>query len=272
MATTRVPILTYHGNNINGLEYTNNDLVAFQADLQLIDAIGWRIITMDQLLAWYAGQLPDEAVKQAVVLTCDDGTWFDYHDLDHPSYGPQKSLFTLLKNHQLATGKQVHMTNFVIVSPEARKRLDQLCLVGRGWWGDDWWQSAQQSGLMSIANHSWDHNHGVLDNNNHSDDSFADIADEASCDQQIKQAQLYLQEKMGIGFNCPYFAYPYGNYSDYLHQKYLPQKARELGLMAAFTTRKDLVSRDTDRWAMPRLVCNYHWNSTTQLADLLQGK
>lgn len=268
MAEPRIPILTYHGNAINGHDYAHNDLVAFQADLQLIHDMGWRIIKLDELMSWHAGALPDEAVRKAVVLTCDDGTWFDFHDLEHPTWGPQKSLFNAMLAHQQSTGQAVHMTNFVIASPDAREALDRLCQVGLGWWGDDWWQSAHQSGLMMIANHSWDHNHGLFENNNTTDDSFEEINDRASCDRQIRQAQDYLQQMLG-GFRCPYFAYPYGNFSDYLRHQYLPETGAELGLKAAFTTGSDYVSRQTERWVMPRFMCNHDWQSTEQLAEIL---
>jgi hypothetical protein len=269
MSTVRVPILTYHGNGINGTGYADNDLVAFRQDLQLLRELGWQVISMDELFRWYDGQLEDEQMLNKVVLTCDDGTWFDFYDLDHPSCGPQQSLYSSLQEHQKLTSQPVHMTNFVIVSPAAREVLDQQCLIGHGWWGDDWWLLAQQSGLMSIANHSWDHNHGLFDNNNSNDDTFIEIDDLAGCDRQIKQAQAFLRDKMGADFHCPYFAYPYGDYSEYLKTEYLPGCGKQLGLVAAFTTENAYVSRQTDRWAMPRFVCNHHWKSVEQLADIL---
>lgn len=264
-----VPILTYHANNINGNDYQNNDHVALKNDLQLIHRLGWRIITLDQLMAWHRGEASDATVHQAVVLTCDDGTWFDYYDVDHPFHGHQISFFNLLKNHHNNTGESAHMTNFVIVSPTARTILDEKCLIGQGWWTDEWWSSAQQSGFMSIGNHSWDHNHGVLDNNNHNDDSFRCINDQATCDQQIKQAQIHLQRMLGVDNGSAYFAYPYGNFSDYLRHQYLPEFGAELGLSAAFTTEAAAVTPEHDRWAMPRFVCNNDWRHTDQLAELL---
>lgn len=266
----QVPILTYHGNGINGTEYQNNDHVALRADLALIEHLDYRIIRMDTLMAWHAGQLPDSSVAKSVVLTCDDGTDFDYHDLDHPHYGVQRSVLNILKDHQDNTGKKVHMTNFVIVSPEARVVLDEKCLIGKGWWRDDWWQSAQQSGLMDIANHSWDHNHGVLENSNINDDSFRCIADKVACDRQIKQAQKFLNQHIKTDYQSRYFAYPYGNYSDYLRLQYLPEFGSSIGLQAAFTTEPKHVDKATDVWGMPRYVCNSDWHSTSELASILE--
>ncbi len=266
---TAVPILTYHANNINGNAYQNNDHVALQTDLQLIHQLGLRIISLDQLMDWHQGRVSESAVKDAVVLTCDDGTWFDYYDVDHPYHGPQTSFINLLREHQQRSGQAAHMTNFVIVSPAARITLDEVCLIGKGWWTDEWWQAAQQSGLMTIANHSWDHNHGVLDNNNHNDDSFRCINDRAACDQQIKQAQAYLQQQLDSADPCAYFAYPYGNYSEYLRHQYLPEIGPQLGLQAAFTTEPKHVDLNCDVWTMPRYVCNNDWHDSDSLAKLL---
>ncbi len=265
----KIPILTYHANNINGRIYQNNDLVALAADLKVIHELGLNVIKMDQLIAWHQGQLADDHVKNAVVLSCDDGTWFDYYDVEHPFHGHQTSLFNTLKNHQQTTGQRVHMTNFVIVSAEARTVLDKTCLIGQGWWTDEWWTLAQQSGLMAIANHSWDHNHGVLDNENHNDDSFRCINTQAACDRQIKQAQNHLHRFMGPGYQCPYFAYPYGNFSEYLRHEYLPKFGHQLGLVAAFTTEAAHVTKQSQLWAMPRFVCNNDWHSAESLTKIL---
>ncbi len=266
---TQVPILTYHANNINGVDYQNNDHEALKQDLKLIHQMGFSFMTLDQLMQWKSGFINDSAIENKVVLTCDDGTWFDYHDLEHPSYGEQISFINILKAHQQQTQQQVHMSNFVIVSPAARAILDQKCLIGLGWWGDDWWLDAQQSGLMSIENHSWDHNHGVLENNNINDDTFRCINNEADCDRQLMQSQEYLQQFFSGHHSVKYFAYPYGNYSEYLRHHYLPKKGQSMGLSAAFTTEPQHATRDCDQWAMPRYVCNNDWHNTEQLKQIL---
>ena len=33
----------------------------------------------------------------------------------------------------------------------------------------------------------------------------------------------------------------------------------------------DYVSKNTDRWVMPRFVCNHHWNSTAELKKILSA-
>ncbi len=268
----QVPILTYHGNGIDGVDYHNNDHVALAADLELIHQMGFQIISLSQLLEWRLGRLPDSAVEQAVVLTCDDGSWFDYYDVDHPHYGNQTSFFNILKNHQTKHQQLVHISNFVIVSPDARKILDEKCLIGQGWWTDEWWYDAQNSGLMSIENHSWDHNHGVLDNNNINDDTFACIDNQSACDIQIRQSQQHIKTHFEGRHQAEYFAYPYGNYSDYLRHQYLPEYGHQLGLKAALTTEPKHVNLNSDIWALPRYVCNNDWQSAAELRIILTAE
>ena len=267
----QVPILTYHACDVDGNEHQNNDLVALAEDLQLIHQSGYRVIPMSHLYEWHQGLRSDEAVEKAVVLTCDDGTWFDYYDLDHPFHGRQKSLFNVLKHYQQENDCTVHMSSFVIVSPAARKILDEKCLIGKGWWTDKWWLEAQQSGLISIENHSWDHNHGVLENTNVNDDTFECVNNLSACDQQIKQSQQYIKTYFNAQHEAQFFAYPYGNYSAYLKEEYLPTYGHQLGLRAALTTQAGHVTKESDIWALPRFVCRNDWRSTDQLSQILSG-
>ncbi len=261
----KVPILTYHSNNVMGNEYHNNDHVALTEDLKLIQKLGLRIITLQQLMQWHKGAADDAEMSQAVVLTCDDGSWFDYYDIEHPHFGKQRSFFNILKDHQKATASTAHISSFVIVSPEGRVELDKTCLAGLGWWTDDWWLDAQNSGLMAIENHSWDHNHVTFHRDFSRDHSFREVNDAASCDYQLKQSQAYLKSQ---GIHARFFAYPYGNYSDYLKSNYLPKQA--LGIEAAFTTDPQHVTKNSQVWAMPRYVCGEAWQSSDELADILR--
>jgi hypothetical protein len=161
----RVPILAYHAVNIAGDGYADNDHVAFAADLRIIDDLGLRIVP----LHWVVDQLLGTANRDltgCVALTCDDGSEFDYSDLDHPTHGPQRSLYNCMADFAgergLKAQPDLHLTCFVIASPEGRDQIDRNCLVGRGWMSDHWWLPALQSGRISIENHSWDHNHNAI--------------------------------------------------------------------------------------------------------------
>ena len=218
--TIRVPVLTYHGVNVNGDCYSNNDHIALHDDLRAIRHSGRRIIPLSRVVDWLDGDIPDVEVLNGVAISFDDGSWFDYYDLPHPLWGKQRSFFNLLRDFQTETGASAHATSFVIASPDARQVLDKTCMIGKGWWTDDWWQAAQDSGMLSIENHSWDHLHPTLDKYRndpaYSEGAFA-VHSCAAADAQVKKSQEYITRLMPK-HQPGLFAYPWGDSTDYLVQ------------------------------------------------------
>ena len=270
------PILTYHALNIDGNDYFGNDHVAFREDLRLLTTLGWRIIpvtTLVQFLARPDATWPDKCVA----ITFDDGTNFDYEDLPHPVAGLQRSMLNIMRDFVTANpGMQptMHATSFVIASRDARNMLDQTCVLGRSWWGDEWWRPAVDSGFMHIANHSWDHCHDSLSRIAQRDQvkgTFFGVDTLADADAQIKAAvTLIAQIAPNPGMRL--FAFPYGQANRYLLEEYLPQQfAGASGFVrAAFSTEPAPVARDTNRWWMPRFVCGHHWKSSGELESILR--
>lgn len=270
----KVPILTYHSMNVLGNEYENNDHVALFNDLRLITHLGLRIIPLYEIVEQLRNGRHDLA--NCVAVTFDDGADLDYFDLTHPTWGIQRSMLNIMKDFMAEFGADtqpsLHATSFVIVSPEARKQLDHTCTMGYGWWTDDWWPEAVSTGLLSIANHSWDHNHATLERvaqKNQEKGSFLVIDTYEDADAQIRQATQYLMHKTnnpGVAL----FAYPYGEYNEYLVDHYLPKLSTEHGLMAAFTTEPRHVSENEHLWKLPRYVCGRDWKTPEQLARILK--
>ena len=267
----RVPVLTYHSNNIAGNDYASNDHVALATDLRLIHARGLRIVPLRRVVDVLLDEAPQAEVENAVAISCDDGSWFDWHDLEHPTCGPQRSFVGVLRDFVAETGASVHATSFVIVSPEARAILDQTCLIGRGWWGHDWWREAQREGLLAIESHSWDHNHHTLPVTAQREQikgNFRSIDSYADADAEIRQASDWLDAHLAP-HRSRLFAYPYGDSNDYLVRDYLPNFVHEHRLRAAFSTEPEPVQTSSDRWLLPRYVCGQHWNEPAQLERLL---
>lgn len=270
----KIPILTYHSMAIEGNDYGNNDHVALAADVERILATGFRIRPLHEIVAkWIAA--PHELDGQKIVaLTCDDGGDFDYADLPHPVAGIQRSFINIMKDHRTAPGSDAspHITSFVIVSPEARQTLDVRCMVGKRWWNDHWWKPAVDSGLMGIANHSWDHNHDCL-----ADDvfpgvqrgTFRTIDTEALADYQIERASAYLR-KIAPGPSTALFAYPYGESNEYLVREYFPRHATRVGVVAAFDDQATPMTHQSDRWELPRYVFRRDWKAPSDLEAILQ--
>lgn len=195
MISPRVPILCYHSHHI-GDTYATSDHVALAADLRTIDAMRFRVVPLLRIVEWLQGERPDAEVDRVVALTFDDGADFDYRDLDHPVHGPQKSMLRILREFAEEVGSaqpHLHATAFVIASPLVRTRLDREGLHGRDWVSDSWWKEAQESGLIDIQSHSWDHNHPAAETVCQRDQhkgTFANIETFAECECEVVKAGI----------------------------------------------------------------------------------
>lgn len=268
----RVPVLTWHSNNILGNDYASNDHVALAADLRLIQRLGLRVVPLSRVVDVLLGAAPAAAVEHAVALSFDDGSWFDWHDIEHPTCGMQRGFAGILRDFVAETPAAVHATSFVIVSPDARDVLDRTCLIGHGWWDDGWWRAAQREGLLAIESHSWDHNHATLPAGmglGVGKGSFAGIDDHAAADAEIRRASDWLDGHLAP-HRCTLFAYPYGEASDYLVGEYLPRFQHEHRLRAAFGVDPRPIEAGANRWNLPRYVCGQHWRDPADLERLLR--
>ena len=267
-----IPILTYHGVNVDSDEYFRNDHIALYQDLRLIHSLGKRIIPLSVAMDWLLGEKEDHQVDNAVVINFDDGSWFDYYDLPHPTWGMQRSLMNILMDFREETGEEVHATAFVIASPDARAVLDQTCMIGKGWWTDEWWPAAAESGVLAIENHSWDHMHPTLAKYRKLDPirDFSHIESQGEADYQILQAKDYIESQVP-GHHSKYFVYPCGDYSDYLLNEYLPGRGRKQGLKAALSGGGKPLRKESNPWLCPRYICGYDWRSTGDLVNILRA-
>ena len=269
-----VPILTYHATNVDGNDYSSNDHVAFAHDLRMIDSLGYRIVPLglvvDALL--HQSGLPD----QAVAITFDDGTDFDYYDLPHATHGLQRSMMNVMRDFiaELGADRQprMHATTFVVVSPAAREEMDRKCLTGSNWYRDTWWKPAVASGLLAVANHSWDHNHAAVTSTSGrpAADTFRCIDHRDLADLEIRQARDYI-DAVAPNAAAGLFAYPYGETNDYLLDEYFPLGESVTGARAAFGTQPGHVAPGANRWHLPRYVCGANWHTPEDLTYLLHS-
>jgi len=271
----KIPVLTYHAINVINNTYAENDHLALASDLQTINQMGFRIIPLSRLVDWHQGSVADEDVSHCVAITLDDGSWFDFYDLDHPTCGMQRSMFNILKdfNDQNTTGNKAHATSFVISSPRARSSLDKSGLIGKDWWGDQWWRAASSSGLMDVACHSWDHVHPELERVAQQDQikgDFSQVKTFPDAEMQFKKAAEYICQVLA-GKQPEFFAYPYGSASDYVVTDYLPNNLSTHKIRAAFTTDPRAVCKTDNRWLLPRFVFGRDWTSPQELKGVLNS-
>jgi peptidoglycan/xylan/chitin deacetylase (PgdA/CDA1 family) len=284
-AETKSFILTYHSHHVVGSEYDRNDHVALPLDLHLITEMGFRIVSLDRIVAAAAGARDVEAENDPtfrgyVALTFDDGPAFDFEDFDHPVLGRQRGFVRLLEDFRAsspgARQPELCATSFVIASPEARRAMEdtfdaQYTFLTPGSMTDAWWAPAIATSLLSIANHSWDHLHPGLARVAHSRQvrsDFAQVTSVEDADAQIAEAARFIAARTN-GRVAPYFAFPFGQYNDFLTDDYLPTRGRAIGLRAALTTDARPVEPGDVVWKLPRYSCGQHWASPDDLARIL---
>ena len=166
-------------------------------------------------------------------------SWFDFYDLDHPTCGPQRSMLNILRDFQKEVGPNaqpgLHVSSFVISSPDARNELDKKGLIGKGWWGDEWWLQALKTNLMGIECHSWDHNHpdlGRVAQREQRKGNFRVIDTYEDCHMQVAKAGDYIQTMLN-NVRPGFFAFPWGQASEYILNGYLSEHQARHGFLAA---------------------------------------
>jgi peptidoglycan/xylan/chitin deacetylase (PgdA/CDA1 family) len=265
-----VPILTYHSQNIRGDRPADNDHAALASDLDALISAGKHIIPLDRLMDWLEGDSHPEDVADAVVLTFDDGCDFDVRDIDYPGHGMQRSFLGImqdfLERFLVSERPLLHATSFVIASWEARHEIDAGSLFGEGWISDDWWREAEASSLLSIENHGWDHNHPDLEGDARG--NFHTVDNREQCMEQVVHAAESIQHMTGR--RPRYFAYPFGESSEYIREVFFPEYPELHQCRAALGTEPGKVRPDTDLWNLPRFVCGRDWTSPETLLSLLR--
>lgn len=262
-----VPVLTYHGYNIAGNDYHNNDHIALAADLEWLATEGWTCAPLHWVVeSFFEGKyraFPD----RCVALTFDDGTDLDWLDVDSGASGQHRSFAGILRdwNQKHPHLAPAHATSFVIASPAARKILAEKALSRGHGMNSSWWSQAINSGLMTLGNHSWDHRHPLVVPE--VGGTFFSVADERQADLQVRQAGEWIAQRSG---RWPaLFAYPWGQASDYLRVEYFPRERAAHRCSAAFGTEPGILHPGCDRWYLPRFVCGQHWRSPDELKHLL---
>lgn len=272
MAAQAFKILAWHSTNVLANTYAHNDQIAFASDLETVHRCGARVWPLaDALAALAKGSIP----PNIVVLTADDGSTLDFLPFDHPTCGPQPGMYRILRDFADRFGDEghrAHLSSFAIASPDARAELDRKDYLGLDLWHDRWWKEATASGVISVESHTWDHNHPSVDRtcqreNRRGDFTLIDTEGECRC--ELDRASDYIERVAGR--RPRFLAYPYGRASDYVIRQYLPRYGPALGLEAALGCTPEPVTPDSDRWNLPRYMCNHDWKSPEALEAILRG-
>ncbi len=276
-------VLTYHSHHVIGTDYAHNDHIALAADLDLITDSGGQIVSLETLVDKFFGAAQDLTSRNApaqVAITFDDGPIYDFEGFTHPQFGRQRGFLRIMRDFISLRGAgaqpELGATSFVIASPEARRTIEATydaayTYVGPGAMTDEWWNPAIETGLLSIANHSWDHLHPALPQVAHSRQirgDFTQVLSVADADAQIADAEAFIAARTD-GRDAPFFAYPFGQSNAFLVEEYFPRNAERLGLRAAFTDEPKPITGSESRWRLPRFICGHHWKRPEELRAIL---
>jgi peptidoglycan/xylan/chitin deacetylase (PgdA/CDA1 family) len=265
--TLKAAILTYHSQNIAGSDTVNNDHHALAADLDNLHNAGFRFVSLETLVNRIFSGVSEDHGQPLIALTFDDGCDYDVRTLEFPPHGLQTGFLQImedfLEDHGSKAQPGLHATCFVIASPQARQLIDNNSLFGRGHMSDDWWCEADRHRLLAIGNHGWDHNHPDLQEENYTRGGFVVVNTLERCNSQVVRAGEFIEQKTG---RYPlFFAYPFGEYSEYMRYEYFPSHHAQHRCLAALGTEAGFVTAESDRWNLPRFVCGRDWTTPREL-------
>lgn len=266
-----IPVLCYHGMNADTTVYWGNDHLALTSDLQTLERLNYRLVDGMTVVDFILGKKRFSHTDKVVCISFDDAPTLDFYDFHSPKVGPVTSFRDILHNANIFQRSQSAILNFAIADEQARNEIDVQCILGNDDMTSRWWESAIDEKLYYIANHSWDHMHEVVSQIAHSrgeKGNFYAVDNYTDADKQIRQAYEKLNHIVN-GKATPLFGYPYGHINDYLRDDYFPNYQHEHQQQGAFTTDGEYVSRESNRWAIPRFVCGQHWNSPETFEAIL---
>jgi len=217
----------------------------------------------------------DTLPERFACLTFDDGSDYDWRELEFPGHGRQRSMRAILRAHStkllgLAWRRRAHATTFVIASGDARREIAASALGDPGLMTDGWWRAAQASGLMDVGTHGWNHVHPAASEMQAQPDlieRFDRVATPAEAALQVDRAYDAIHATAG-GDAGRVFAYPYGQVSEYIATQHLPAQKN---VVAAVSVEPKPLHAQSDPWRIPRFVCGPDWNDEAGLDAILRA-
>ena len=287
--SAQVPILLYHSTNIAApCGYAGDDMATLAADLITLKSREIFVVPVYWLVEWALGLRDGSTLPDKVVgITLDDGLDLDWNDLYVPGHDcgdnlkSARTVLTEFKNlHPELPWYSPHASSFVIASPVVRSYL------GGQYYNDNWWYAAQNSGLMEIYNHSTDHDvdatpgyplwdaginayvpvGGYADGYWDGLSNFSRAANSTVAQLEVVNAANYIGGMTGAYPDL--FALPFGIRNTGLENWFANNQSLH-NTLAAFGAPGGYLSRNSERWNLPRLVHNLAWHSPEDFSALL---
>lgn len=209
------PVLVYHRFAPQALDSMTVRTAAFEAQLDQIEAGGYRVIPLRQVVDYLAGRAP-EPPPRSLAISADDG---------HASV--YRVMYPIVQRR--------HLPVTLFIYPSA---------ISNASYAMTWAQLAElrDSGLFDIQSHTYWHPNFLRERRQLSAEAYAHLVDD-----QLTRSRALLRQRLGRQVDL--LAWPFG-----LWDAELETHAAAAGYVAAFTLEHRPTRRGDDPLALPRYL------------------
>ena len=215
VAAHHVVVLVYHRFAPTMDSSMTVRMQTFEAHLRMIEAAGYRIVPLADVLMWHEGQ-PNALPAKAVAITVDDG---------------HRSVYDML--WPALRGRGIPVTLFVYPSA-----------ISNATYAMTWAQLRElaSTGQFDVQSHTYWHPNFRVERAHRSADDFAQFARD-----QLRRAKRRIETEVGAPVHV--LAWPFG-----IHDPQLEHLAREEGYTAGLTLDARPVQPSQPAMALPRYL------------------
>ncbi|MDA8338473.1 MAG: polysaccharide deacetylase family protein [Nitrospiraceae bacterium] len=228
-----IPVLMYHHINPHKGDMVTVRPEVFEGQMEYLHRAGYKTLKMDELLSYINGEL--KLQQKAAVVTFDDG-WLDNYIYAFPvlkKYTINAAVFVITDRTERASENKTESPAIVPTHNESKLLIEKNedYKVVLNW---ELIKEMSDSGIVEIYSHTKSHKkcNGL---------SKSELLEELS------ESKKTIEKRLGKP--CPYLCWPYGKYNETALRI-----AQEAGYKAIFTTHHGIVKKDSDPFAIKRIV------------------
>ncbi len=228
-----IPVLMYHHINPHRGDMVTVRPEVFEGQMEYLAEAGYKSLNIDELISYINGKLA--LSQKAVVVTFDDG-WLDNYIYAFPAlkkYTINATVFVITDRTERASGKKTESPAIVPTHNESKLLIEKNedYKVVLNW---ELIKEMSDSGIVEIYSHTKSH-------------ARCDRLSKSELLEELSESKKTIEKRLGKP--CPYLCWPYGKYNETALRI-----AREAGYKAIFTTNHGIVKKDSDPFAIKRVV------------------